>query len=221
MKGTMPSPARPSVFQPVSALLLAALMSACAGAPEVRFHSLLAADAPTTHSAMPTQGAPLRLVIAGIKVPAAVDQPQWLVRRSDDTLQALEQDRWASPLADEFRAAMRDGLTLRWGVVEGVAPVPVLDAVAPSWSLVLEVLRLDARPGRETLLEARWTLVPPRTGAAALTCTFRVIQPVAGEGTVPLAAAHRRAVLQLIDAIGRQLRALDSTGAGACAAAAA
>lgn len=221
MTVAMPSPARHPVVEPVSALVLAALLSACAGAPDVRFHSLLAADAPATHSGLPTQVAPLRLVIAGIKVPAAVDQPQWLVRRPDDTLQALEQDRWAAPLGDEFRTALRDGLTRRWGVVEGVAPVPALDAVAPSWRLVLEVLRLDARPGRETLLEARWTLVPPRTGASALTCTFRVSQPVAGEGTVPLAAAHRRAVLQLIDDIGRQLRALDSTGGGACAAAAA
>ena len=188
-------------------------LAGCASAPEVRFHSLLPADTPVA-SVVPVPS--LGLVIAAVKVPPAVDQPQWLVRRLDNTLQALEQERWAAPLGDEFRAALRDGLRRRWGLVDGSVPVAATPPVAPAWRLMLEVLRLDARPGSDTLLEARWSLVPPRAGAATLTCDFAVREAVSGDGTVPLAQAHRRAVVSLTDQIGRQLRALAGGAAGSC-----
>lgn len=193
------------------------LLAGCSSPPPVRFHSLLppaAAAAP-----MAPAGGALRVVVAPVTVPAAVDQPQWLVRRGDDTLQALEEDRWASPLRDELRAALRDGLAARWGVVDGqVAAAVGAPPAPPSWRVVVELLRLDARPSRDTLLEARWQILPPRA-VAPLVCDFRVREPVQGDGTVPLAEAHRRAVARLTDDIGRQLRALAGGASAVCAGA--
>lgn len=184
------------------------LLAACTTvAPQLRLHSLLDANAEfaAAGAAQVSVGAPVRLTIAPIKLPAAVNQPQWLVRRADDSLQLLEQDRWASPLADEFRAALHARLTARWGAIDAVLP-GTANADEPSWRLLLEIVRLDARPGAETLLDVRWTLMPPQHVAAKSICAVRIVEPVNGEGTLPIAAAHRRSVLRLADMIGAQLR---------------
>ena len=202
------------------------VLAACAAAPVLRFHSLLPVDVP---AALPNPGPPLRLVVAPVRLPSAIDQPQWLVRRADNSLQLLEQDRWASPLADEVRAALREGLFARWAVVDGnlaplapgaAAAAPLADGAAPPWRLVLEVLRLEAWPGRETLLEAQWSLLPPQRTTGTAQCRFRLREPVAGDDSQALAEAHRRAVARLADDIGRQLRLMHSGGSAACAGAA-
>lgn len=200
----------------VSTGLLAATLGACGSAPEVRLHSLLsgAAAAPTS----PQVGTgPLRLSVAPVTVPAALDQPQWLVRRPDDTLLALEQDRWASPLRDEFRAALREGLVARWGVVDVGTPGPVGTPTAPSpWRLSAEVLRLELRPGREVVLEARWSLLPPPAGARAAECRHLTREPVIANGVLPLAQAQRQALARMVDDIGRQLRTMAAGAGPAC-----
>lgn len=201
-----------------AALGLAWLLAACSSPPEVRLHSLLSG---TPMAAVPQPvRAPLRVSVAPVTVPAAVDQPQWLVRRPDDSLQLLEQDRWASPPAEEVRAALRDGLVRRWGAVDaGIAPRDDAPAGASSWRVVVEVMRLDSRPGRDTLLEARWAVLPPQRGAAPARCTLHQREPVTADGIPPLVEAHRRTVAALADAIGRQLRAMEAGAPAACVAA--
>lgn len=204
---------------PLAALMVLGGLVACGSTPEVRFHSLLGADRPAAPAPVPASGP--RLVVAPVVVPASLDQPQWLVRRADDSLQRLEQDRWASPLADELRAAVREGLVARWGVNDAyTTALPVAPAGVPSaWRVQLELLRFDARPGRETLLEARWTLLPPARDAAAASCRSASREPVAGDGILPLVAAHRAAVARLTDDIGRQLKAMAAGAGPACIAA--
>jgi hypothetical protein len=65
------------------------LLTACSSTPEVvRLHSLLESSASmaTASDAAAAAGGPLRVVIAPVAIPSAVAQPQWLVRRSDDTV---------------------------------------------------------------------------------------------------------------------------------------
>lgn len=201
----------------VGAITLMALgLGACADAPPVRLHSLLSLPGA---AAAPSSGPPLRISVAPVTVPAAVDQPQWLVRRPDDTLQTLEQDRWASPLQEEVRAAVREHLARRWGAVDaGRTPAPAADSTPqPSaWRVVIDVRRLELRPGRDAWLDARWTLIPPQRGAAAAECAFRVREPVAMDGPLALAQAQRQAVERLADEIGRQLRAMSAGGPATC-----
>lgn len=193
------------------------LLIACSSTPPVvRLHSLLES---TASMALASDGAaaaaPLSLVIAPVGVPSAAAQPQWLVRRSDDTLQMLEQDRWAAPLTDEFRAALRAGLASRWGVVDGSLPRPAEDARhQASWRLAVEILRIDARPSADTSIDARWTLLPPR-GTVPVSCSSHIVEQVSGAGTVAIADAYRRAVVRLVDQIGATLRG--NAGAGGAA----
>jgi len=137
-----------------------------------------------------------------------VDQPQWLVRLPDESLASLEQERWASPLADELRQALLEQLAARFGVVEGRSPAP---QAAPPLRIALELRRFDALPGREARIEGAWTVAGP----AALRCSVFIREPATG-GMAELAAAHRRAVARLAGAIGASLVALPPAAAPAC-----
>ncbi|MEO8278466.1 MAG: PqiC family protein [Ideonella sp.] len=206
----------------MAGLATAVLLACSTTPPPLRLHSLL--DSETGFAATgngSAAGAPARLVITPIQVPTALDRPQWLVRRADESLQLLEEDRWASPLADELKAALRARLSSRWNVVDGALPTSGTAADSGfSWRLVLEVLRLDARPAVDVQLEARWTLLAPQVRSLEGACSVRIVEPVQGQGPLPIADAYRRATLRLADRIGAQLRAGEQSGAQSCGMAA-
>ena len=190
---------------------LALTLSACSTPPALRLHTLMPDPAPPAESPGPT----LAIQLGPVLVPAQVDQPQWLVRLPDGTLALLDNERWASPLRDELRAALRETLARRWGVQDAAGAV----ATTPAWRVNLELLRLDSTPAREARLDAQWAIsaVPPAAGKATLGCHATLRQAV-GAGTVALADGHRRIVARLADQVGRQLRALSRGEAPPCEA---
>jgi uncharacterized lipoprotein YmbA len=194
----------------LSAVALATLLAlgACStSAPPTRLHSLLPAE-PTPRETSPGRG-PLFVALEPIRIPAQVDQPQWLVRLPDDSLASLEQERWASPLRDELRQALLEQLGARFGVVEGRSALA--QAAAPV-RVALELRRFDSVPGREARIEAGWTV----SGTAApLRCSVLLREPASG-AMAELAAAHRRAVARLADAVGASLVAVPPATAPAC-----
>src|SRR6187402_1549399 len=194
------------------AVALAALIAlgACSTtAPPTRLHSLMPAE-PTPREAAPGRG-PLYIALEPIRLPAQVDQPQWLVRLPDDSLASLEQERWASPLRDELRQALLEQLGARFGVVEGRSVVP--QAAAPV-RVALELRRFDSVPGREARIEAGWTVSGT---AASLRCSMLVRETAPGAMS-ELAPAHRRAVARLAGAIGASLVAVPPATAPTCPA---
>jgi len=194
----------------VAPLLAAALLGACSAPKPERFHSLLASEAPA-----PAAPAGLQTVVVDVLpvgVPPLVDQPQWVVRASDDTLQVLEQERWAAPLREELRSALTEQLVARWAAVN-VQTLP--QPAASVWRVRLDLQRFESVPGREARIEGTWSLLPPRN-ASALVCRSSLRESV-GDGGVPaLAAAHRRLVARLADEIGQRLQAMQRGEAAAC-----
>ena len=194
---------------PLLPMVLALALGACATPPPLRLHSLM----PEAVSAADSPGPPLTIQLGPVLVPAQVDQPQWLVRLPDGTLALLDNERWASPLRDELRAALRETLARRWGVQDAAGAV----TAAAAWRVNLELLRLDSTPAREARLDAQWAIAAmrPAAGQAPLGCRATLRQAV-GAGTVALADGHRRIVARLADQIGRQVRALSRGEAPAC-----
>lgn len=200
------------VPRPAAALALAAALLAlvgCATPPTTRLHSLLPATTLQPADAAP----PLALTIAPLRLPASVDQAPWLVRLPDDTLLQLEHERWASPLRDELRGALRETLARRWGALDS-------PGTPPAWRLTLELTRFESVAGQEARLEARWALTPlaaASSGPAAAppACQAVLREAVAG-GAPALAEGHRRAVARLADRIGRQLRTAARGEAAPC-----
>jgi uncharacterized lipoprotein YmbA len=186
-------------------LLLAALLAGCAASklPE-RFHTLLA---PSGAASSAAAAAPVYVDVLPVHVPAQVDHAQWVVRQGDDSLLVLEQDRWASPLPDEVRGALVERLAARWSAVD-VRAVGL--PLAPVWRVRVDVQRFESFPGREARIEAAWSVSlpasasPPRE-ASAVVCRSVFVETADLGSVASLAAAHRRNVGKLADAIGEYL----------------
>lgn len=145
--------------------------------------------------------------IAGVTVPAQVDQPQWVVRLPDESLRLLEQERWVAPLADEIQAAFGDALARRLG-----APGLAKPASGKNWRVRIDVQRLDSAPSLLAALVVDWSIAPAGGAAPELRCRDTVRQTVSA-GIPALAAAHRDAVVQIAQRLGTALQSLDGGAA--------
>jgi uncharacterized lipoprotein YmbA len=181
----------------VAAVACVLALAACAAQAPTHFHSLMPPEvAPRAASA--ASAAPLVVAIEPVRVPAQVDQPQWVVRLPDGSLAVLEQERWASALPDEFRAALLERLIVGHGAIDArTQPAPA----APPWRIALDVRRFDSVPGSEARIEGSWTIQGSRAGRpVAARCEWLLREPAPG-GMVALAEAHRRAVARLADGL--------------------
>ena len=189
-----------------TSLCAVALLTACSSTPPPRFHSLLSGAAPL---AAPPAPALLAWQLAPVTVPAQVDQPQWVVRRADDTLVVLEQERWIAPLQDELRAALLEQLSQTLGS-PGASPGPQRQA----WRVAVEVSRFDSAPGR-TLLVAQWSVSASGMAAPVLRCRTQLEQAVAS-GMAAVAQGHRQALQRLAAVVAPALISLDASKPAAC-----
>lgn len=196
----------------LASVLVAAAVVGCASTAATRLHTLMPAQSSARQAPAGGPGAaPLSVVLEPIRVPAQVDQPQWLVRLPDDSLALLEQERWAGPLQDELRQALLEELGGRYGIVEA-AP-----GAASPWRVRLDVRRFESVPGREARIEGSWLLSSSDARRAGLRCDWRFTE-AAGAGMPALAAAHRRAVVRLAGALGESLRNSGMSETAACPA---
>ena len=186
-------------------VLMVALVAACGSAAPPRFHTLMPA-APATRS--PAAAALPAWQLLPISIPAQVDQPQFVLRRADDTLAVLEQERWIAPLQDEIRAALTEHLGARLG-----APGATPAEGRKDWRIGVDVQRFDSTPGRSTLI-TQWSLLGG-AGTPPLRCRSAFEQPV-GTGVAALAGGHRQALERLAGEIAPVLAALDAGQAAAC-----
>jgi uncharacterized lipoprotein YmbA len=186
-------------MKPLLSLLALALVAGCASAPATRYHSLLSTgEAVARDTSLP----PLPIDLAPVRVPAAVDQSQWVVRLGDDSLRMLEGEQWVSPLRDELGAALFERLAQRFAAVDArSAPAPAVVRVA------VDVQRFESIAGKEVWLDSVWSAQAEGSKGKPLVCHSSVREPAAGD-LAALAAAHRRAVVRLADQIGAQLRPL-------------
>ncbi len=185
---------------------LVSLLGACATPASMRLHTLLQADG----SGLPA--APkLVIALAAVTLPVQVDQPQWLLRQADGSLLTLEQERWAAPLRDEFRAALLQGLAVTAGAIEQRQA-----SAEPTWRVQVDVTQFESQAGVHATLEALWFLAPARTAqTTSVTCATRLREPVA-EGALALAAGHARNVRALATQIARALQARQAGQAFDC-----
>ena len=188
-------------------------IAGCAATPATHLHTLVPPD---TGSARIAAGP--SLLLGAITVPVAVDEPRWLIRLPDGSLSArLENERWASSLPDELRAAVLQVLAGR-RVVDARSP----GAPAAQWRAQIDVTRFDTAADGDVVEEGIWALSPAAVGSgsaaregSALRCSF-AWRENAGTGASALAQAHRRAVARLGDALGAAVVAAAHQQAPTC-----
>ena len=183
------------------AWLAALVLAACSSAAPPRLHTLMPAVAGMRAAA--AGASPVAAVLEPVRIPAQVDQPQWLVRLPDDTLTLLEHERWASSLRDELRQSLQEALITRWGMTDAR---PSAGAAGPV-RIAVDVRRFDSVVGLEARLEGSWTLSGGGPRAATVRCDG-FFRESAGTDMNALAAAHRRAAARLADGIGESLTRL-------------
>ncbi|HSC63724.1 MAG TPA: PqiC family protein [Caldimonas sp.] len=202
---------RARAWQRAGLALGALLLAACGTPPPTHFHSLMPTELSARSGTPAASGVVVRL--DPIRVPAQVDQPQWLVQLGDDSMAVLEQERWASPLRDEFQQALLEELIIGQGAIDArTHPAAGASAVR----VAIDVRRFDSLPGREARIEGSWTITggDARGGSR---CDWLVRE--AARGSFPaLAAAHRRAVARLGAALGPAIAGVRRGDAASCPA---
>ena len=199
----------PSLGMVSFSLAATLVLASCSSVAPPRFHTLLPSGRAVS---TPATGAGPAWQMPPVTIPAQVDQPQFVVRRADDTLAVLEQERWIAPLQDEIRAALVEHLTVRVGS-PGARPAQG----RKDWRVAVDVSRFDSAPGRASLV-VEWALLAGAGEPGALRCRSRFEQPVEA-GMAALAAGHRQNLERLGAVIALGLTALDAGQVAGCPAA--
>lgn len=180
--------------------MLVGFFTACATSSPARFYTLMPANGPiATRGTLSDAG---NVIMLGpVTVPAALNQPQWVVAKSEHELEVLEQHRWAAPLKDEITAALTARLShlVRDATVAAYSQMASFD---PSERILVDVSRFELRPGESVVFEALWTIKADQKTIARRGHTSLAI-PVTARDHAALAAAQGRA----LDALAQDLAA--------------
>ena len=176
---------------------LAWLVSAgvgCTSAP-VRYYTL---NAPP-YKTMPASETPLAVDVRVVRAPPQLNHAELMVRTGPTEVTLLENERWASPVRDEFKDALRRELQRRLSPMNGLRP---------AWSrltLDIDVQHFEAELGRYALLDASWRATlsatgGPSSGARAASCTFEADENIHA-GYTGMVEGYQREIAALAEAI--------------------
>lgn len=200
-------------FVPASwALLLLTFCSGCTSVP-IRYYTLTPPAVPGTNVAI-SPALPADAV--SVDLPAQDNRLEMIVRDGTDELVPLDNEQWASPLADQIRDAVR--MELQRELSESPPFASGRDAAAIR--VRIDVQRMDAELERYTVLEAIWMVsltgstLSGRIGAQ--TCFFRSYDPISG-GYADVVQSYQQEVKTLSEDIGAEVSAFLTTGHGQCA----
>jgi uncharacterized lipoprotein YmbA len=178
--------------------LLAMVALGCASA-QSHFYTL---DSTSSFSSL----APAHVAVAvgPVSVPAAVDQPQFVVQVAANRVDVDEFNRWASPLNESIARAVAGDLSTDLGTQE-VTAAPLAN-FRPDYRVSIDVQRFESIRGQAAIIEAVW-VVHKTAGGQSRSGRTNVREPVQGDDFDALAAAHSRALLKVSSEIAMAIRA--------------
>jgi uncharacterized protein len=176
---------------------LAWLISVCVGCTSapVRYYTLM----PPPDETLPASKISFAIDVRVVHTPPQLNRSELMVRTGPAEVTLLENERWASPVKDEIKDAVRVELQRRLGRMTGLRPD------FTKLTLDIEVQHLEAELGRYALLEASWSATSSSTGrrsngAPATTCTFQADEKIHA-GYAGIVEGYQREVAALADAI--------------------
>ena len=139
----------------------------CTSAP-IRYYTLT----PPPDKTLPASEITLAIDVRVVHTPPQLNRSELMVRTGPAEVTLLENERWASPVKDEIKDALRLELQRRLGRMSGLRPD------FTKLTLDIDVQHIEAELGRYALLEVSWSATLSATGqrsngARATTCTFR------------------------------------------------
>ncbi|MEA3106671.1 MAG: uncharacterized protein QOI88_1276 [Gammaproteobacteria bacterium] len=183
---------------------LVSVVVGCTSAP-VRHYTL----APPPDRTLPASETALSIDVRVVHTPPQLNRAELMVRTGPTEVTLLENERWASPVNEEIKDAVRLELQRRLGRMTGLRPA------FTKLTLDIDVQHLEAELGQYALLKASWSATlsvtgPPSTGAGATTCTFQADEKIHA-GYAGMVEGYQREIAALADAI---VAVLASTASG-------
>lgn len=186
-----------------SVVVAAVLLAGCAS-PPARFYTLDADAAGAPHE---MRGAASFLIqVPAVEVPDQMGRNQFVIQKDTTQVAILEQERWASPPADEIRRALSSDLTHRLDTIDVIGSVS--PSGVPVYRVSVNVRRFESWPGARAVLDAVWS-VRAVGGQAVMTCGTQVAIPVT-PGYDALVAGHRQAIDWLAGQVAEATRLMDA-----------
>jgi uncharacterized lipoprotein YmbA len=165
----------------------------CTSAP-VRYYTL----SPSSDKTQPASQT-LAIDVRVVHIPPQLNRSGLMVRTGTTEVTILENERWASPLNDEIKDALRLELRRRLGRMTGWRPG------FAKLTLNVDVQQFEAQVGQYALLEASWSATLsgiglPSNSARAATCTFQAEERI-HTGYAEMVEGYQREIAALADAI--------------------
>lgn len=147
-------------------------------------------DPPASETAVPID---VRIV----HLPPQLNRSELMVRSGATEVTLLENERWASPVNDEIKDAVRLELQRRLRGTTGLRPD------LAKLTVDIDVRHLEAEFGRYAVFEASWTATSsglPSNGARMMACTFRADEEI-HSSYAGMVAGYQREIAALAEAI--------------------
>jgi len=190
---------RGRLVQAWTAAVGVALAAGCGSSPPSQFY-LLNATA-TADNAAPARYA---VVVGPVSIPAAVDQPQFAIQTSVNSVTRDEFHRWGAPLQDQIGRIVAADLATLLGTPRVTAtPLPHFDA---AYRVAIDVQRVESVPGKTATIEAVWVVYATAGEAAGRSGHTLAEEPVTDATMDALVAAHSRALAVLSADIAAAIR---------------
>jgi uncharacterized lipoprotein YmbA len=166
----------------------------CTSAP-VHYYTLT----PPPDKTLPASETTLAIDVRVVHTPPQLNRAELMVRTGPTEVTLLENERWASPVNDEIKDALRLELQRRLGRMTGLRPA------FAKLTLDIDMRHLEAEFGRYAVLEASWTATLSATGqrsngARVTTCTFQADEKI-HTGYAGMIEGYQREIAALADAI--------------------
>jgi hypothetical protein len=141
----------------VAAILAALQTSGCGTTKPASFYLLNPLAVPEGQPKTGPASPDLTIVVGPIKMPAYLDRPQIVTRRSDNRLKIEEHHRWGGTLKEIFPRVLSENLSVLLAT-DRVALHPWRGSDAIDYRLSANLLRFDGSLGQSVTLKVRWAL---------------------------------------------------------------
>jgi uncharacterized protein len=169
------------------ALLLAVLVSGCAGSPPTNYYTLASVPPAAVERTAQALSAPSTLAVGPVVLPDYIDRPQIVTRASPYTMKLAANDQWAAPLYDTLPRVLVEDLALRLPA-DRIVAFPSPGVASFDSRVVLDITRFDVDAAGMATLAARWQLID-RTAQRAIVASEDVLQRQADGGSYEAHAA--------------------------------
>ncbi|MGA6971359.1 MAG: PqiC family protein [Candidatus Binatus sp.] len=179
-------------------IALIAMAAGCSTAPS-RFYSLSSTS--TADGSPPTAAT---IMVGPVTIPAAVDQPEFVVQVSANRVDVDEFNRWVAPLGDGIARAVAGDLVVLLGTPQ--VATQQLANFTPDYRVTIDVQQFESIQGNAAVIQAVWTVRRTSNGETRSGRTD-AREPVQGQGFDALAAAHSQAIARVSADIAAAIRA--------------